>query len=114
MADRPEHITDKDIPEFARRCWQQYQEATQDVRKASVESLKMWLGGEHQWRPAEIAARRGANRPFISINRLRSSCALSHAPAPTRQSRDIARARGESEKGGMGREGGRERDKHAP
>jgi hypothetical protein len=64
----PQTEAEKDIPRFVRRCWEQFQEATVDQRKASVESLKMWVGGENQWRPGEIASRTGNNRPWITIN----------------------------------------------
>lgn len=67
MAKDPE----SDLPEFVRRCWDSYQSATTHLREASKESLKMWLGGEHQWRPVEIAARVASNRPYITINRLK-------------------------------------------
>jgi len=31
----------------------------------------MWVGGDHQWRPGEVAARIASNRPYITINRLK-------------------------------------------
>jgi hypothetical protein len=69
----PQVEAEKDIPRFVRRCWEQYQNATVDNRKASVESLKMWVGGELQWRPGEIANRTGNNRPWITINCLKTA-----------------------------------------
>lgn len=62
-------IADEDIPIFARRCWQRYQDATSELRKAEKQSLGFWIGGEHQWRPKEIASREGSSRPWVSINR---------------------------------------------
>ena len=64
-------IADKDIPELARRCWDEYQSATTHLRDASKESRRMWVGGKYQWRDDEVAARIGANRPFLTINRCR-------------------------------------------
>lgn len=65
----PKDLGEDNIPQFVRRCWDAYQSATTHLREASVESLKMWLGGDHQWRPNEIASRIGNNRPYITINR---------------------------------------------
>ena len=62
-------LRDKDIPSFVRRCWDSYQSATTHLREASKESLKMWVGGKHQWRDGEIASRVSNNRPYITINR---------------------------------------------
>lgn len=62
---------EKDIPQYVRRCWERYQSATEHLRKDSEESLKMWLGGKHQWRQGEIASRIGNNRPYLTINRLK-------------------------------------------
>lgn len=59
----------EDIPLLARRCWFAYRTATQDTRKAEEESLGFWVGGEKQWLPAEIANRKGNNRPYTSIPR---------------------------------------------
>lgn len=79
---------EQDIPSFVRRCWDSYQSATTHLRKASRESLKMWLGGAHQWRAGEVAARIAANRPFITINRCKpvvdqvENEALSNPPGP--------------------------------
>lgn len=67
-------LSDKDIPEFVRRCWQSYQDATSHIREAAKESRQMWLGGKHQWRAGEIASRIAANRPYITINRLKPAC----------------------------------------
>ena len=64
-------MAEENIPEFVRRCWDAYQSATTHLREASKESLKMWVGGDHQWRPGEVAARVAANRPYITINRLK-------------------------------------------
>jgi hypothetical protein len=64
-----ENQIEDNIPEFARRCWEQYQSATEHLRTAAENSLKFWVGGKHQWRDAEIAARVGNNRPWITINR---------------------------------------------
>ena len=63
------NLTDKELPRFVRQCWHRYREATKDLRDASQESLKMWLGGKHQWLAAEVAARMGKNRPLVTINR---------------------------------------------
>lgn len=67
-------IAKKDIPEFVRRCYESYQSATYDLRQASEESRKMWLGGRHQWRDGEISNRLGNNRPWVTINRCKPAC----------------------------------------
>ncbi len=69
----PQTEAEKDIPRYIRRCWEEYQNATVDTRKTSVASLKMWVGGELQWRPGEISARTGTNRPWITINCLKTA-----------------------------------------
>lgn len=69
MPDDPQKLAEKDVPRFVRRCWERYQSATKHLREDSIESLKMWVGGEHQWRPGEVAARKANNRPVITINR---------------------------------------------
>lgn len=69
----PQSEAEKDIPRYIRRCWEEYQTATVDTRKNSVASLKMWVGGELQWRPGEIASRTGNNRPWITINCLKTA-----------------------------------------
>lgn len=57
------------IPQLARRCWEAYCSATQHLREASEESLKFWLGGDHQWRPGELNSRIANNRPYVTMNR---------------------------------------------
>ena len=74
MPDKPTKITDEQMPEYVRRCWHLYQSATQDIREASEESKRMWLGGKHQWREGEISARVANNLPWVSINRLKPAC----------------------------------------
>ena len=64
-------IADKDMPEYVRRCWHYYQAATVDIREASNESKRMWLGGKFQWRDGEINARISNNLPWVTINRLK-------------------------------------------
>ncbi len=66
-------IADKDIPEYVRRCYDQYISATSDIRESSKQSRRMWVGGKLQWRDDEVANRIGANRPFLSINRCKPS-----------------------------------------
>ncbi len=61
----------EDIPLLARRCWNSWRIATKENREAEEESLGFWVGGDKQWRPAEIANRRGNNRPWTTINRCR-------------------------------------------
>jgi len=65
MAD----IRDSDIPQFARRCWEQFQSATQKQRDREKESLGFWIGGTHQWRAGETQAREGKQLPWLTINR---------------------------------------------
>jgi len=65
----PNSIKDDDIPQFARRCYQRYMEATQEQREREKESLGFYIGRQHQWRPGEIQAREGKNRPWLTINR---------------------------------------------
>lgn len=78
----------EDIPLLARRAWYAWRTATQDQRKAEEESLGMWVGGEHQWRPAEIASRHSNNRPWTTINRCKPAVdqveneAASNPPGP--------------------------------
>ncbi len=67
----PTDIADKDLPEFARRCWQKYQDDTREIREASQVCRNMWIGGEKQWRDGEISQRIASNRPYITINRCR-------------------------------------------
>jgi hypothetical protein len=64
-------LTAANMPQFVRRCWQQHRDATKDIRECSKTSKKMWLGGVHQWLEAEVAKRKSANRPLVSINRLK-------------------------------------------
>lgn len=77
-----------DIPLLARRCWYSYREATKENREAEEESLGFWAGGDTQWRPAELAARRANNRPYTTINRLKPAVdqvenqARSNPPGP--------------------------------
>jgi len=84
----PQSEAEKDIPRFIRRCWEEYQNATVDNRKNSVASLKMWVGGELQWRPGEIEERTGNNRPWMTINCLKTAVdqveneARSNPPGP--------------------------------
>ncbi len=76
------------IPLMARRCWNEYRIATKDTREAEEESLGFWAGGEKQWRAAEIASRRGNNRPWTTINRCKPAVdqvenqARSNPPGP--------------------------------
>jgi Phage P22-like portal protein len=81
-------MPEPDIPLLARRAWYAWRSATKDQREAEEESLGMWVGGEKQWRPAEIASRRGNNRPWTSINRCKPAVdqveneAASNPPGP--------------------------------
>lgn len=72
MADKDRaEIPDEEIPRFVRRCHDRYMDATSDRRKAYIESLGFYVGGRSQWRPGEVEAREGSNRPWCSINRCR-------------------------------------------
>jgi len=62
-------LSDDDIPQYARRCWQEYRDATEQLRAQAKVSLGMWIGGKHQWREAEINQRESNDRPWVSINR---------------------------------------------
>lgn len=90
MAEQPQ-IKDSDIPEFVRRCWERYRDATKELREASTESRRMFVGGKYQWRDNEISARMGANRPIMSVNRCRPAVdqvtneAIANAPGPEAQ-----------------------------
>lgn len=69
MAARAQVDSEEDIPRFVRRCWDEYQSATQQERVEEKESLGFYIGGKYQWRAGEVEARTGNNRPWMSINR---------------------------------------------
>ena len=58
-----------DIPQLARRCWDEWNQATSEQREAEKESAGMWIGGKHQWRDGEYNSRQANNRPCLTINR---------------------------------------------
>ena len=62
-------IRDEDIPQFARRCWQYFMEATEPQRKREKESIGFWIGGKYQWREGETENRQAKGRPWLTINR---------------------------------------------
>ena len=62
-------IPRKDIPQFVRRCWEQWRRATRKNREAEEQRLKFYVGGDLQWRDEELTNRRNANRPWITDNR---------------------------------------------
>lgn len=88
MAKDPTKIRDEDIPQYARMCWDEYRDATEQLRRSEEESLGFWLGGEKQWREGEVARRRSNNRPVITVNRCKPACdqvineAINNPPGP--------------------------------
>ena len=76
MAKDPSSISDADMPQYVRRCWQHYREATDELRRAEKESRGFWIGGDKQWEEGVAKKRRGNSRPVITINR----CAPAVAP----------------------------------
>jgi hypothetical protein len=78
----------EDIPLMARRAWYAWRTANKEQREAEEESLGMWVGGDKQWRPSEIASRTANNRPYTSINRCKPAVdqveneAASNPPGP--------------------------------
>jgi hypothetical protein len=62
-------IPDKDIPRFVRRCWDSFRRANITIRHEETERLKMYVGGDLQWRPEELEKRRNKGRPWITINK---------------------------------------------
>ena len=68
MANSPT-IKDEDIPRYVRLCWQQYQDATQELRKEEEISRGFWIGGKFQWGEGETENRESTKRPWLSINR---------------------------------------------
>ncbi len=88
MAKSPSVISDADIPRYVRRCYDQYREATEELRKDEKESRGFWIGGDKQWRPGEVARRKANNRPALTINRCKPAVdqvvnqAISNPPGP--------------------------------
>lgn len=65
------NIAKKDIPNFIRKCYQQWRLATVDIRKDINDRMGMYVGGRKQWRDAEVTKREAAGRPCISINKMK-------------------------------------------
>lgn len=84
----PPTIKDEDIPRFIRRCYEQYRDATDELRKAEKESRGFWIGGDKQWREGEVGRRRSNNRPILTINRCKPAVdqvvneAIQNPPGP--------------------------------
>lgn len=59
----------KDLPAFIRKCWDAARRANTENRKAEIERLRFYVGGDLQWRDEEITKRKNSQRPWITINR---------------------------------------------
>lgn len=61
-------IAKKDLPRYVRQCWEESRKANERNRKAEIERLKFYVGGELQWRQEEVTKRTNSQRPIITIN----------------------------------------------
>jgi len=57
------------IPVFARRCWAAWKKSNVAIREEERIRLGFYVGGDLQWRDSEIASRKQAGRPYITINK---------------------------------------------
>lgn len=64
-------ISKAELPAYVRRCWEQAQKANQRNRDAEIERLRFYVGGDLQWRDDELAKRKNANRPWVTVNKCR-------------------------------------------
>jgi hypothetical protein len=62
-------IPRESIPQHVRRCYEMARKANERNRKAEIERLKFYVGGDHQWRDEEITRRENSQRPHITINK---------------------------------------------
>ena len=62
-------IAKKDLPSHVRRCYEAWKKANIKTRADEIERLKFYVGGDFQWRDAEITKRREAGRPWVTINK---------------------------------------------
>ena len=62
-------IPRKDLPKHVMKCWNLAKKANEDNRKAEIERLRMYVGGDLQWRDEEITKRRNQQRPWITVNK---------------------------------------------
>ncbi len=62
-------IPKKDLPAYVRRCWDAWIKANIHVREAEKERLKFYVGGDLQWRDAELTKRKNSRRPWVTINK---------------------------------------------
>ncbi len=60
-------IPKRDIPQYVRRCYQQWKSANVHIRSAENERLRFYVGD--QWAPEELMKRKSGNRPAIVINK---------------------------------------------
>lgn len=62
-------MKEKDIPAYVRKCYQEAKQADKDNRDKEIERLNFYVGGDLQWNPTELTARRGQQRPIVTINK---------------------------------------------
>jgi len=62
--------TDDQIPETARRHYKMCVDAEGDNRANALDDLRFKTGGEAQWDPQAVAARKRDGRPIITVNDL--------------------------------------------
>ena len=57
------------IPAFVRDCYERARKASKEQRDIENERLRFYVGGELQWRNAEIEKRKKSHSPIITINK---------------------------------------------
>lgn len=66
-------IAKKEIPAYVRKCYDAAHKANIHNREAENERLRFYVGGDLQWRDAELTKRRNQRRPWVTINRCKAA-----------------------------------------
>lgn len=64
-------IPRKDIPQFVRKAYDSWKKSNIHCREAEKERLGFYVGGDLQWREAELQKRRDSGRPYVTINKMK-------------------------------------------